>query len=213
LMAKTLVLFFPLYFAAVWFAVTTILAMTSGWFTLMETYPDQTAEPILRLRGQSGTMGSGVHMNGVLRLTVCSSGLRVGMMRLFGPLCRDFFVPWENIAVTRKMILFWPFAKLQFGNPPVGTLRISAYVADRLARAAKGRWPEPGPFPKQNPADAFKRLLIQWAGATSIAAIFFTIAPLVVAPRGAHPPILVAILFPAIVFGVAFIVKFFRERD
>ena len=68
----------------------------------MEVYPDQSDEPILRLRGQSGTMGLGVGMNGVLILSVCPTGLRVGMMRVFGPFCRDFFVPWESIAVVRE---------------------------------------------------------------------------------------------------------------
>jgi hypothetical protein len=212
LFGKNFGVFFPLFFAAVWLAVTTILGLTSGWFRLMETFPDQTDEPILRLRGQSGKMGLGTNMNGILRLSVCSSGLRVGIMRLFGPFCRDFFVPWEHISVTRKTILFWPFADLRFGAPLVGKLRISGHVADRLARAAAHRWPETGPFPEEMPDDLFRRLLTQWALVTSFAALFFTLAPLALAPRGAHPPILVAILFPAIVFGVVSIVKFFRDR-
>jgi hypothetical protein len=57
LFEKNFGVFFPLFFAAVWLTVTTILGLASGWFRLMETYPDQTDEPILRLRGQSGKMG------------------------------------------------------------------------------------------------------------------------------------------------------------
>ena len=152
-------IFFPFFFVALWLTVTTILALLSGWFRLMEVYPDQSDEPILRLRGQSGTMGLGVGMNGVLILSVCPTGLRVGMMRVFGPFCRDFFVPWESIAVVRKTILFWPVAKLQFGNPAVGTLSVSAHVADRIARAALGRWPEAGAFMSYGPdlQDLFRR--------------------------------------------------------
>src|SRR5271169_3724487 len=205
-------IFFPLFFVALWLTVTTILALLSGWFRLMEVYPDQSDEPILRLRGQSGTMGLGVGMNGVLTLSVCPTGLRVGMMRVFGPFCRDFFVPWESIAIVRKTILFFPIAKLRFGNPVVGTLSISAHVAARIARAAMGRWPEVGPFPEEKRGDTFRRLLVQWAAMTSFAALFFTLAPLAVAPAGARPPILVAILFPAIVFGVASILRFFAGR-
>jgi hypothetical protein len=205
-------IFFPCFFVALWLTVTTILALLSGWFRLMEVYPDQSDEPILRLRGQSGTMGLGVGMNGVLILSVCPTGLRVGMMRVFGPFCRDFFVPWESIAVVRKTILFWPVAKLQFGNPAVGTLSVSAHVADRIARAAVGRWPEAGPFPKEKRGDTFRRLLVQWAAMTSFAALFFTLVPLAVAPAGARPPILVAILFPASVFGVASTLKFLAGR-
>lgn len=192
--------------------VTTILALLSGWFRLMEVYPDQSDEPILRLRGQSGTMGLGVGMNGVLILSVCSTGLRVGIVRVFGPFCRDFFVPWESITVVRKRILFWPIAILQFGKSAVGTLSVSAHVADRIARAAVGRWPEAGPFPEEKRGDTFRRLLVQWAAMTSFAALFFTLVPLAVAPAGARPSILVAILFPAFVFGVSSTLKFLAGR-
>ena len=56
------------------------------------------------------------------------------MTRIFGPFCRTFFVPWESVTVTRKTVLFSPTVKLQFGDPVIGTLRIYAHVADRLAR-------------------------------------------------------------------------------
>jgi hypothetical protein len=130
---------FPLFFAALWLTVTTVLAVLSGWFRLMARFPNQTAEPLLRVRGQSGSMGLGVSMRGILTLSVCSLGIRIGIMRVFGPFCRDFFVPWEAISVTRKTVLFWPVAKLQFGSPGVGSLTIPAHVANRLARAALGR--------------------------------------------------------------------------
>src|SRR5262245_32016131 len=176
----------------------------------MARYPDQTVESSLRIRWQSGMMGMGlgVGMGGILTLSVCPSGFRVGMMRVFGPFCRDFFVPWEDIAVIRKTIVVWPVAELRFGTPVVGKLRISAHVADRLARAASGRWPEAGPFPKEKRGDIFRSLLAQWAAATAVAALFFTLVPLAVAPSGSRPPILAAILFPAIVFGVGSIVRF-----
>ena len=166
----------------------------------MARFPNQTAEPLLRVRGQSGSMGLGVSMRGILTLSVCPSGLRVGIMQVFGPFCRYFFVPWEAFSVTRKTVLFWPVAKLQFGSPGVGSLTIPAHVANRLARAALGRWPEAGPFPEEKHHDTLRRLLTQWAAITCVAALFFTLVPLAVAPTGARPPIVVAILFPAIVF-------------
>jgi hypothetical protein len=213
LIEQNFAVFFPLFFAVVWLAASTLVALLSGWFRLMARYPDRAGEPILRMRGQSGTMGLGVHMRGILTLSVCPSGLRVGMMRIFGPFCRDFFVPWENITVTRRTILFWPLARLRFGDPAVGTLSISTSLADRLARAAAGRWPEAGPFPEENRGDRFRRLLGQWALATGFAALFFTLAPMVLLPNAAHPPIPVTILFPAIVFGVVFAVRFLVGKD
>lgn len=206
-------IFFPLYFAVLWLAVTTVLAFVSGWFRLMEQFPDQADEPILRLRGQSGAMGPGVGMSRILTLSVCRTGLRVGMMRLFGLFCRDFLVPWESIAIVRKRGLFGRVVKLQFGNPVIGRLSIPAHVADRLARAAAERWPEAGPFPEETRRDTFTRLLTQWAIGTSFAALFFILVPLAVAPSGGRPPILVAILFPAVVFGVASVVRFLVTKS
>jgi hypothetical protein len=213
LIEQNVAVFFPLFFVSLWLAVTTVLAVLSGWFRLMARFPNQTVEPLLRIRGQSGSMGLGVSMRGILALSVCPSGLRVGIMRVFGPFCRDFLVPWEAIRVTRKNVLFWPVAKLQFGYPAIGSLTIPARVANRLARAAMGRWPEAESFPEEKHRDTLRRLLTQWAAITAIAALFFTLVPLAVAPTGVRPPILVAILFPAIVFGAVTIVRYIRERN
>jgi hypothetical protein len=213
LIEQNFAIFFPLIFASLWLTVTTILAVLSGWLRLMAEFPNQAIEPTLRIRGQSGSMGLGVNMRGILTLAVCPTGLRVGIMRVFGPFCRDFFVPWEDVRVTRKIVLFWPVAKLQFGSPAVGTLTIPAHVANKLAHAAMGRWPESGPFPEERHRDTFRRLLTHWAVMTCAAALFLTLVPLAVAPRGGRPPIVVAILFPAIVFGLAALVRFVREKS
>lgn len=205
--------FFPLFFAALWLTVTSILSLVSGWFRLMMRFPDTAEAPLLRLRAQSGAMGPGVSLRGILTLSVCPSGLRVGMMRLFGPFCRNFFVPWKAITVGRKTSLFQPVAKLRFGHPAIGSLTIPAHVANRLADAATGLWPETGPFPQESHRDTLRRLLTQWALATSVAALFFTVAPLAFGPAGGGPPIVVAILFPAIVFGGVTIVRYVREKN
>ena len=136
--------YFALFFVLVWLAVTTILGFISGWFVLMKSYPDRPEKPLRTFARQSGYMGL-VSMRSILNLSVCPSGLRLGMMRIFGVFCRDFFVPWNVISVTRKDRVLWKEAKISFGQPAIGTLTIPAEVADRLARAAGGIWPELGP--------------------------------------------------------------------
>jgi hypothetical protein len=207
------VILFPLFFVALWLAITALLALPSGWLRLRAKFPDQKAKPALRLSCQSGTMGSGVHIRGALNLSVCSSGLRIGVMRLFGPFCRDFFVPWESIGITRRKGLLGPVVDLQFGNPVVGTLSISGNTADRLAAAAAGRWPESPPFFSESARHQFRRLLPAWALASGCAAISFVIVSLVVAPASARPPIAIAILLPAIFFGLVWMVRFFRTTN
>jgi hypothetical protein len=193
--------------------ITTLLAVLSGWLRLMKKFPNQPDEASFRIRGQSASMGLGVNMRGILTLSACPSGLRVGIVRIFGPFCRDFFVPWEEMRVSRRNALFWPVAKLQFGSPAIGSLTIPAHVADRLARAATGSWPEPGPFREQTQRDMGKRLLIQWAATTCIAALFFTLVPMAFAPPQGSPPIVVGILFPAIIFGFIFVLRFARGKN
>jgi FtsH-binding integral membrane protein len=198
------------FFVALWLAVTTILALLSGWFALMRAYPDQDETPVLRLSWQSGSMGLGVGMRGVLTLSVCPSGLRVQMMRLFGPFLRGFLVPWNEIAIVRKTTFFMPVAELRLGH--AGALSIPANVADTLARAAGRNWPELGSFPMEQPRKTASRLLIQWALVTCFASLFFILVPLMTAPTEARPPILVAILFPATVFGAISVIRYFREK-
>jgi len=42
---------------------------------------------------------------------------------------------------------------------------------------------------------------------------FFVIAPRVASPTGASPPIAVAVLFPAIVFGIGALIQYLRESN
>ena len=205
-------LYFLIAFPVIWFVVTLILSVLSGWFGLMERYPNRDEVPILTLTNQSGSVGP-VSMRNILKLSVCDSGLRVGIMRIFGPFCRDFMVPWNEITITRRDRYFWKEAKLSFGQPANGNVKVFADVADALARAAGHRWPEQGSFPEETPSQSASRILKQWLAMTALAAAFFIIAPrLATSNEAARPPIAVAILFPAIVFGIGAVVQYFRRQ-
>jgi hypothetical protein len=96
---------------------------------------------------------------------------------------------------------------------PIGTLTLPSQVADRLARAAGVRWPESGSFPEETDNQALSRVVKQWLAATCFAAAFFCIVPRLIAPKGADgPPIALAVLLPAIVFGIGAMVQFFRRK-
>jgi hypothetical protein len=131
------------------------------------------------------------------------------MMRVFGVFCRDFFVPWDEISVDRRDGFFGQTARLQFGNPSRGSLRIPSYAADRLARASLGRWPEPGPFPEETSEQVLVSILKQWIVVTLLAATFFIVVPRITSPHANFPPVSVAILLPGIVFGVASAFEYF----
>lgn len=205
-------IYFPFFFVLLWFAVTILLGLMSGWYSLMQRFPDRPETALRTFKNQSGSIGL-VGARSLLTLSVCPSGLRVGMMRIFGPFSKDFFVPWSEISVARKDRLFWKVTKISFGNPPEGSLTLMADLADRLARVAGNSWPEPGPFPQETDTQTSSRIFKQWVAMTGIAATFFFFAPRLMTPNGAdRPPIAVAILFPAIVFGIAAMVQYFRRQ-
>lgn len=204
---------FPVFFAAMWLVVSTLLDKASGWYALARRYPDRDEKGMFRLLWQSGSMGPGVSMRGILNIDVCPSGLRLGMMKLFGPFCRNIFVPWNEIKIERKKwFLFWNGARLQFGSPAVGNLTLFEHTADRLARASEGRWPEPGPFVAQTRSQIGASMMKQWAFTTVLASLFFIVGPRL-APAGGEgcPPTLVCIAFPATVFGFLCLFGYWRR--
>jgi hypothetical protein len=206
----------PIYpligFVLAWVAVTTVLSAASGWFSLMRHYPNVPESPVLTLGMQSGSVGN-ARVGAVVSLSVCPSGLRIGMLRVFGPFCRPVFVPWDAMRITRQNRLLWKSATISIGHPPVGTVTLPAEVANRLARAAANSWPEPGPIPVETSTQVRTRVLTEWAVQTGLAAAFFFIVPRLVTPSRAWPPIAVAILFPAIVFGAAAVIRYLGESS
>lgn len=105
-------------------------------------------------------------------------------------------------------------AKITFAQTSV-SLMLPAEVADRLARASDGRWPETGSFPLEASHQTAARIFKQWLLMTSFAAAFFTIVPHLTAQNAsAYLPIWVTFLFPATVFGIFSIIKYItRPRN
>jgi hypothetical protein len=203
--------YFPIFFILMWVGITSLLGLVSGWYSLMRQYPDQPEEPLLKLPWQSGSMGRSVSFGGVLTLSACPSGLRAGMLRIFGIFCHDFFVPWNEITVTRKTRFFFPVAELKFGTPATGRLTIAARIADQLVGAAGQRWAEPGPHVEETRGDIFRRLAKTWLARTGFVALFFIIASRLPPSNGQGLPVAIAILFPATVFGFAFLIQYFIQ--
>jgi hypothetical protein len=193
---------FVAFFVLLWLLVCVILGFFSGWYLLMRTFPDRPhEEPLAVFKHESGMLGP-VSMSGILKLSPCPSGLRVGIMKLFGPFSKDFLVPWDLIGVSRKKILVWKYAELSFGTT-YGRLRISALLVDRLWQSAPQNWPEKGMPEPLTGARLFQYYFAQWLTLTTIAAVFFIIAPRTLAKgSGNYPPVSVAILFPAIAIGL-----------
>jgi len=129
---------FPFLFIGMWVIVTTMLGFMSGWFNLQQWYPaDGDEEPLLKLRGQSGSMGLGVSLSGCLVLRSYRSGLGLAIWRIFGPFQKPLLIPWRDIkAAEKRYFFFMNMVRLDFGNPSNGKLTIRAGVWQRLVNAA-----------------------------------------------------------------------------
>ncbi len=129
---------FPVFFVCMWLGVTKLLAWKSGWEELQDLYPDRDEPALLALHFQSGVLNAMLQMSGVLGLAATRTGLRLRILRLFGPFCRPFLVPWREIRVepVTARFAFRRYVRLHFGTADRGTLEISERTWQRLARHA-----------------------------------------------------------------------------
>lgn len=205
---------FPFLFIGMWLIVTTILGFMSGWFSLQQQFPDGgKEEPLLKLRGQSGSMGIGVAMSSSLQLCAYQSGLGLEISRLLGPFQKPLKIPWSEIEARNSSGFLVPMAKLQLGRPAGGRLQISARSWMKLVDVAQQSTAVAIQMPPALPVSRLstaRGIFLQWLVMTGLAASFFYFAPRLNGVEGAVP-IGVAIGFPAIVLGIAQIVRYLRE--
>jgi hypothetical protein len=205
-----------LFFAGLWLAITTLLGLLSGWFYLRWRFTDLGRDDRGDLLGsykyQTAGMGIGVNLRNILTLEVYRLGLRLKILRVFGIFNRPIFIPWSEIRVERKWALWGKAAVLRFGNGGVfSKLVISPNLADELWNDVGDYWPEKGPLPE--PPTRFviiKRHFVYWLFMTAIVATFFIVVPRLFMNithqnnSNSYPPVWVAVLFPAVVFGFVY---------
>jgi hypothetical protein len=153
-------------------------------------------------------MGKRVSLSGILTLSACSSGLRIGISRLFGPFQRPFLVPWDEIEAEQTTLFFAPMTKLSFGRPRIGSLKIDARTWQRLAEVSP-QAPPGGAVPVSR-SRAGRGFLLQWAAITLFAGSFFYFTSRA-DPRQQGLPLIVCFAFPGTFFGIAQGIRFLRQ--
>jgi len=206
----------PASILAVWLAVGALIAWASGWSRLAAAYPDRDDPAVVRFALQSAALGRGIHVNHALTVTACGEGLRLSIPPVFTPFCRPVFIPWREIAVTRRDgFLGRKRVALAFGSPAVGGIEISAALAERVAHAVPQAWPERHWATRPRPAELredLTPLVVEWIIATGVGAALLTVAPaLATHGRVVIGPVL-AIGAPAIVFGALVLVSWRNRR-
>jgi hypothetical protein len=127
---------FPVVFAGMWLLVTVILSAAAGLPALARRFPDRDEPAGVTLHWQSGMMGANVRLNRVLTLSACPSGLRVAIWKPFALFAKPFLVPWNEIHMEERKVLFGTLTKLTFGEPAAGHLTL---YPKTWARLTEGR--------------------------------------------------------------------------
>lgn len=118
-----IVVLFPIVFAAIWFGVMWILALTGGWRALASRYAHQRPIPAAE-SGISGMVGW-VGYNHVLKIACTDQYLFLDVMAPFRPGHPALRIPWRDIEMLGNAR--WPrrhHRVLRAGRPPLATLTL-----------------------------------------------------------------------------------------
>ena len=133
---------FIVFFVAMWFGVTGLLAVFSGWTGLAAYWRAQRPLTGERFRIASASMGAKllpVGYSNCLSVTVSDQGLGVSILLPFRFLCPPLFIPWSDVAnVTEGRLLFFRYVVVR---PVNHWSRIKLYgrVVERVLVASSGR--------------------------------------------------------------------------
>lgn len=130
---------YALMFLGIWLVATSLNGVLSGWFRLQRWYGDDGTEtPLLSMRALPAFMGRArVRLSGRLSLGATDKGLSLRVFRLLAPFQRPLLIPWSDITASAPMPGWLSErVKLDFGQPPVGQLTLSATTWARLVEAA-----------------------------------------------------------------------------
>lgn len=138
IIVTSVILGFSVFFTALWLLVTSLIGLTSGWYSLMKRYPDSGELALTTLTFQTARMGA-ARFNNILTLASCPSGLRVRLPKIFSPFGQNILVPWSDLSTRRATLLFGVETVIvSFGGQ--GNLQIYDKTAEQLAAASAGRW-------------------------------------------------------------------------
>jgi hypothetical protein len=108
--------FIPL-FALMWFAISGLLSLLGGWWSLASRFPVEEEIQGERFRFVSGSMGLPfvpVNYGNCLFLTINDQGFRLGILFLFRFLSPPLFIPWASVdSVVEKRFLLMRYTAIR----------------------------------------------------------------------------------------------------
>lgn len=127
--------YFFLFFLALWFGISFLLSVFSGWRQLSQYYRSSGLFKGRRFYFQSAAMRLRASYNSAFIVGVSSEGLYLSILFLFRVGHPPLLVPWEDISWTEKPGRFWGGFKLQFARCPSIPFLISRRLMEKIANA------------------------------------------------------------------------------
>jgi len=132
---------FPAYFFALLLLVCAVISFIGGWTTLAKRF--RLRKPFVgqRWTGQSGQMRWIAGYGNCLTLGASPEGLYLATMLLFRFRHPPLLVPWNEISLAQRRLLFFRFVRFSLGHELRIPLFVRWKVADELRGAAGDQWP------------------------------------------------------------------------
>lgn len=132
---------FPVYFLTLWLLVSAIISYIGGWTTLAKRFRLKQPFAGTRWTGQGGQMRWIASYRNCLTLGVSPEGLYLATMFLFRFRHPPLLIPWNEVTVVRRRILFSKLLRFGLGRELDIPLYVRENLADELRHAAGDRWP------------------------------------------------------------------------
>ncbi len=131
----------PCYALALWLLVSAIISYMGGWTTLAKQF--RFRPPFLgqKWSGRSAQMRWIAGYGNCLTLGCNQRGLYLAIMPLFRFRHPPLLIPWEEIKISRKKILFFSYVRFGLGRELDIPLYLRVRLADTLKRTAGNHWP------------------------------------------------------------------------
>jgi hypothetical protein len=132
---------FPVCFLALWLLVSAVISFIGGWATLAKRFRFEQPFQGQRWTGQSGQMRGLAGYGNCLTVGCNPDGLYLATMPLFRFRHPPLLVPWNEITVSQRRILFFRFVRFSLGHELNIPLYLRWKLAEKVRRAAGNGWP------------------------------------------------------------------------
>lgn len=131
----------PCYAIASLMIVNAVISYIGGWTTLAKHFRLTTPFKGKRWERQSGQMRWIAGYGNCLTVGSNVQGLYLAMMPLFRFRHPQLLIPWQEIEISRRQILFFRYVRFRLGRDLRIPLYLRPKLAEKVKHAAGNLWP------------------------------------------------------------------------